>query len=75
MINAASVIVLSINTTWNFENFRLGLISHLQQEGYLIVTLSPSDDSVPVLQALGCEVLSMPMAGQGTNPVQDLALW
>lgn len=68
-------LVLSINTTWNLVNFRRGLIRHLQSEGYRIVTLSPPDDSVPALRALGCEVLPMPMAGQGTNPVQDLALW
>ena len=68
-------VVLSVNTSWNLLNFRQGLIRHLQMLGYEVVLLAPADDSVPALRELGCVVLDLPMAGQGTNPLQDVALW
>lgn len=69
------LLMLSINTSWNLVNFRSGLIRHLQSLGFRVATLSPPDHTVPALKAMGCEVVELPMAGHGTNPLQDFALW
>lgn len=70
----SAVLVLSVNTSWNVLNFRQGLIRHLQNLGFEIVVLAPNDDSVPGLLALGCRVIDLAIAAQGTSPLQDIVL-
>ena len=37
-------ILITINTSWNIFNFRVGLLKALQKEGYQIVCLAPYDE-------------------------------
>ena len=67
-------VVISANTAWNIYNFRKELIIALQAEGYNIFFVSPSDDSVPHLKAMGCEHVPIVMVSSGTSPVHDMKL-
>jgi glycosyltransferase involved in cell wall biosynthesis len=67
-------IVISINTAWNIYNFRSGLVKALVEQGYEVVALTPDDEFSPRLQELGCRHVSLPMDGNGTNPVRDFLL-
>lgn len=68
-------VVISINTSWNIINFRTGLISALQEEGFTVVVVAPTDEYSPKLEHLGCRHIPMPMDNMGTSPVRDLALF
>jgi glycosyltransferase involved in cell wall biosynthesis len=39
-------ILLAANSSWNFENFRVGLIRELLREGHEVITVSPDADGV-----------------------------
>jgi glycosyltransferase involved in cell wall biosynthesis len=67
-------IVISINTAWNIYNFRSGLVKALVEQGYEVVALTPHDEYARRLEELGCRHVSLPMDGNGTNPVRDLML-
>ena len=69
------VIAISANTAWFLYNFRSGLIRSLVQAGYRVVLLAPKDAYFEHLDALGCDVLDMPMDNKGTNPVRDAGLF
>jgi glycosyltransferase involved in cell wall biosynthesis len=64
-------IVLSINSAWNFVNFRRGLIRGLQANGFEIVALAPDDAHSDALRALGCRLVPLPMEGRGKSPLAD----
>lgn len=68
-------ILITINSTWNIYNFRLGLIKALQYKGHQIVTLSPDDEYTDRLKASGVEYHSIEMNARGVNPLQDLKLF
>jgi glycosyltransferase involved in cell wall biosynthesis len=70
----AGPIVLSINTSWNIVNFRSGLIRRLQAEGHRVVAVSPTDDHVPALAALGVEHVPIAIDSKGLSPLADLRL-
>jgi glycosyltransferase involved in cell wall biosynthesis len=67
-------IVISINTTWNVYNFRIGLIKALIERGYDVVALAPNDEYAPLLEELGCRCVHLPMDKNGSNPLKDAAL-
>jgi len=67
-------VAIIINTTWNIYNFRLGLIKSLQEEGYNVVAISPSDDYVKKLEEIGCRHYSINIDNKGSNPLHDLKL-
>ena len=46
-------ILITINTSWNIFNFRVGLLKALQKEGYKIVCVSPYDEYSKKLEDLG----------------------
>lgn len=68
------VISISINSSWNVYNFRRGLIAVLREAGYDVVVVSPVDDFVAKLEALGCRHRPVPMAGDATSVLADLRL-
>jgi len=68
-------IAISINTAWNIANFRVGLISALQQEGYEVLAIAPADEHVARLKDFGCRFVPLPMDNQGTNIAKDAALF
>lgn len=67
-------IILSINTAWNFVNFRSGLLQRLVQEGFDVVAVAPPDGEVERLRALGVRFVPIAMDRKGLSPVGDLAL-
>jgi len=67
-------IAISLNTTWNIYNFRLGLIKALQKEGYKVVAIAPKDEYVKKLEDEGVECFDIKMNNKGTNPIEDLKL-
>lgn len=67
-------IILSLNTTWNIYNFRVGLIKALQFQGHKVIALAPKDEYVDKLKALGVCCVNIKMNQQGVNPLRDLKL-
>lgn len=48
--------------------------SEAHADGYKVITVVPKDAYSAKLSAMGCEVINMPMAAKGTNPLEALAL-
>lgn len=67
-------IVLSINTAWNFVNFRAGLIRRLTEEGFEIVALAPADAHVGRLRDMGVRFVNIDIDRKGLSPLRDLRL-
>lgn len=67
-------IVLSINTAWNFVNFRAGLIRRLIEEGYDVVALAPADAHVDRLRDMGVRFFDIDIDRKGLSPSRDLWL-
>jgi len=65
-------IVFSANTSWYLYNFRASTIKAIQQEGYEVFCISPSDDySHRLVNELGCKWFNIKMDNQGSNPFKD----
>ncbi|UTJ05796.1 glycosyltransferase family 4 protein [Arcobacter roscoffensis] len=67
-------IIITINTSWNIFNFRVGLLKTLQKKGYKIVCVAPLDDYSKKLEELGFEYYEIKMNNKGTNPIEDIKL-
>jgi hypothetical protein len=67
-------IVISINTSWNFVNFRSGLIRTLIRRGYEVVAISPADAYTDALSQLGCRVLNLSIDRYSKNIFRNLVL-
>ncbi|MNF27965.1 N,N'-diacetylbacillosaminyl-diphospho-undecaprenol alpha-1,3-N-acetylgalactosaminyltransferase [compost metagenome] len=67
-------IALVVNTAWCMFNFRHGLLSRLINDGYQLTIISAQDEFSDKLRAMGCEVIDVPIAAKGINPLQDLKL-
>lgn len=67
-------IAIVINTTWNIYNFRLGLLRSLQEDGYRIVLIAPTDEYVEKLECFGFEHYNITINNKGTNPIEDSKL-
>lgn len=67
-------IVLTVNAAWNIWNFRKPLVEALIANGHQVTLLAPRDDSVPKLEALGCQFRHLDMGVKSLNPVPDFVL-
>lgn len=67
-------IAISINTTWNIFNFRLGLIKILQEMGHELIAIAPADEYVLLLEKENVVCLPIKIDSKGTNAVEDLKL-
>ena len=67
-------ILISINTSWNIINFRLGLLQALQKQGYKIVVLAPKDKYSELFADYDFEYYDIKMNNKGTNPIEDFKL-
>ncbi len=68
-------IVFSGNNAWGMHNFRSRVLSHFVARGFRVTVLAPYDaEWFPRLEALGCEVVDLPVEAKGTNPLTDLSL-
>jgi len=68
-------ILINVNSAWNIFNFRLGLIKHLQSEGYEIFALAPRDEYVRYLKSAGVKCFNILLNQKGTNPITDFCLF
>ncbi len=69
-------IAISINTSWNIYNFRLGLIKALQKEGFEVYAIAPKDDYSNQLDELGVKHIDIFISNKGTNPIEDIkTIW
>ena len=75
MVAARSLhIVLTVNAAWNIWNFRKPLVQALLDDGHRLTVLAPRDETVPLLEGLGCTFVPLEMERKGLNPLSDLAL-
>jgi glycosyltransferase involved in cell wall biosynthesis len=71
---AARTVVISINSSWNVLNFRLGIVRALLGAGWRVVVLAPEDKASAKLVALGVDYEPIAMDKQGVSPLKDLLL-
>lgn len=67
-------IAISINTSWNIFNFRMGLIKKLQDEGHEIYAIAPEDEYSIKLIENGCHFIPINIQNKGSNPIKDFLL-
>jgi len=67
-------VAIVLNTSWNIQNFRMGLIRSLQEEGIEVFAIAPKDNSTLYLIEQGCNFIEIKMDSRGANPLKDLAL-
>ena len=67
-------IAITLNTSWNIYNFRMGLIRKLISEGHSVVAIAPRDAFSEKLEHEGCSFVSIAMDNTGSNPIKDLRL-
>lgn len=67
-------VVISINSSWNIQNFRRGLIKGLQDRGYEVIAVAPRDEYTPVLKELGVQHVAIEMDPKGASPHRDAKL-
>ncbi|MGJ0638830.1 glycosyltransferase family 4 protein [Xenorhabdus bovienii] len=67
-------IILCGNSSWSMYNFRLGLIKELIKRNYEVIILAPNDQFSQKLMEIGCRFLSIPLSGQGINPIKEINL-
>lgn len=67
-------VLISINTSWNIYNFRLGLIKSIQNQGHSVYALAPKDEYVDLIEREGVQCYFINLDSQGTNVINDLKL-
>jgi glycosyltransferase involved in cell wall biosynthesis len=67
-------IMLSVNSSWNVVNFRLGIIRALKARDCEIVILAPPDDYSDRIRAAGCRYIPVKISSHGKSPIDDLLL-
>ena len=65
-------VLLAANSSWNLQNFRIGLIRSLLREGHQITTVSP-DSSGVTLDGMRIRHRAWNVDRSGKNPLKDLA--
>jgi glycosyltransferase involved in cell wall biosynthesis len=72
MEDVAPCVWVIANTTWYIFNFRSRLISELLKKGYGVTVLSPADEYVDRVRALGTRHIHLELDNGGTNPFRDI---
>lgn len=67
-------IAITVNTSWNIYNFRMGLIRALLAEGNEVVAIAPEDEYSKKLKEEGCQYVPVIIDNTGSNPFKDYAL-
>lgn len=65
-------ILIFYNTAWYIYNFRQNLIRALQENGHTVCAISPYDEYVPRLKALGVEHYSLTLRPRSVNPFSEI---
>jgi len=66
-------LVISINTSWNIYNFRLGLLNELRKN-FDITIVAPYDEYTEKLKNMGFNYHPIHLNNKGTNPFEDCKL-
>lgn len=67
-------IAITLNTSWNIYNFRMGLIRKLLAEGHEVLAIAPMDEFSQKIISEGCEFVPIAIDNTGSNPINDLKL-
>lgn len=67
-------ILVSINSSWNFVNFRSGLLRGLQDEGFEVVALAPDDGHASSISGMGIRYIPVSFDRRGTSLLAELRL-
>ena len=67
-------IVVISNSGLSICKFRYELLKSLIDGGHTVTVLTPKDDFVDEIVALGCNHIETPLSRHGTNPFSDLKL-
>lgn len=68
-------IAITVNTSWNIYNFRMGLINKLLSDGHQVIAVAPEDDYSKKLETNGCKFRRIRMDNTGSNPLKDYSLY
>jgi glycosyltransferase involved in cell wall biosynthesis len=67
-------IAVTVNTSWNIYNFRMGLIEALKKAGHEVVAIAPHDAYTDMIGKAGIPCHPIKMENKGSNPLKDLLL-
>ena len=67
-------VAISINTSWNVYNFRMGLVKALLEADHEVIAIAPHDKYTSYLEDIGCSVESLDIDNTGSNPLNDTKL-
>lgn len=67
-------LLVSINSAWNFVNFRVGLLKALADDGYELVAVAPDDGYADELRDLGCRYVPVELARRETSVLGEAKL-
>jgi glycosyltransferase involved in cell wall biosynthesis len=67
-------IAVTVNTSWNIYNFRMGLIEALRKAGHEVIAIAPHDEHTALLEKAGVTCYPLKMENKGSNPARDLSL-
>jgi glycosyltransferase involved in cell wall biosynthesis len=65
-------IAISVNSSWNIYNFRLGLARHLMNCGFEVYAISPEDEFSPELISAGLKYFPINVQSKGSNIFYDV---
>src|SRR4051794_14346009 len=68
----ARAILFGANSPWNLTNFRLPLITSMQQRGHRILAAVPHDLNAAALNRYGIDVHEVPIDARAMSPLRDL---
>ncbi|MEO9803326.1 MAG: glycosyltransferase family 4 protein [Reichenbachiella sp.] len=68
-------VAITINTSWNVYNFRMGLIRELILGGNEVIAIAPEDRFSVKLEEAGCTFVPIQVENTGTNPIKDFLLF
>lgn len=68
-------VAITLNTSWNIYNFRMGLIRALLDAGHEVVAIAPQDEFSKKLEQAGCTFVPIQMENTGSNPWHDYQLY
>ena len=67
-----NTILLIANDYTTIVDFRLELIQGLIKSGYNVVVALPDDDHNSIIRSNGASTISLNIARQGKNPIEDI---
>lgn len=67
-------VAITLNTSWNIYNFRMGLVRRLIAEGNTVLAVAPYDAYSKKIENEGCDFVPIEMDNTGSNPFKDFSL-